>query len=140
MSLGFGLGAEVDVIGFLVSRYFGLRAYGEVYGYLFAIFTLGTGFGPVLMAICFDMTRSYDVALIGLAVALVGASILVSRLGSLSVPGTAERNEDCRLTPSSRTHPARHLIPGTPGRPAPASDRTFLRSPPSTQPAYRASA
>jgi predicted MFS family arabinose efflux permease len=86
MSLGFGLGAEVDVIGFLVSRYFGLRAYGEVYGYLFAIFTLGTGFGPVLMAICFDMTRSYDVALIGLAGALVGASILVSRLGPYRFP------------------------------------------------------
>jgi predicted MFS family arabinose efflux permease len=86
MSLGFGLGAEVDVIGFLVSRYFGLRAFGEVYGYLFAIFTLGTGFGPVLMAICFDMTRSYDVALIGLAVALVGASILVSRLGTYPFP------------------------------------------------------
>ena len=86
MSLGFGLGAEVDVIGFLVSRYFGLRAYGEVYGYLFAIFTLGTGFGPVLMAICFDMTRSYDVALIGLAGALVGASILISRLGAYRFP------------------------------------------------------
>ncbi len=86
MSLGFGLGAEVDVIGFLVSRYFGLRAYGEVYGYLFAIFTLGTGFGPVLMAICFDMTRSYDVALIGLAGALIGASILVSRLGPYRFP------------------------------------------------------
>jgi predicted MFS family arabinose efflux permease len=86
MSLGFGLGAEVDVIGFLVSRYFGLRAYGEVYGYLFAIFTLGTGFGPVLMAICFDMTRSYDVALIGLAGALVAASILVSRLGAYRFP------------------------------------------------------
>jgi predicted MFS family arabinose efflux permease len=86
MSLGFGLGAEVDVIGFLVSRYFGLRAYGEVYGYLFAIFTLGTGFGPVLMAICFDMTRSYDAALIGLAGALVGASILVSRLGAYRFP------------------------------------------------------
>jgi MFS family permease len=86
MSLGFGLGAEVDVIGFLVSRYFGLRAYGEVYGYLFGIFTLGTGFGPVLMAICFDVTQSYNVALVGLSCALVGASILVSRLGAYRFP------------------------------------------------------
>jgi len=39
-----------------------------------------------LMAICFDMTRSYDVALIGLAGALVGASILVSRLGAYRFP------------------------------------------------------
>src|SRR5690606_17794815 len=27
--LGLGLGAEVDIIGFLVGRYFGLRRYGE---------------------------------------------------------------------------------------------------------------
>jgi predicted MFS family arabinose efflux permease len=86
IALGFGLGAEVDVIGFLVSRYFGLRAYGEVYGYLFGIFTLGTGFGPLLMAVSFDITRSYDVALTGLAGALVCASILVSRLGPYRFP------------------------------------------------------
>ena len=29
IALGFGLGAEVDVIGFMVSRYFGLRSYGR---------------------------------------------------------------------------------------------------------------
>ena len=53
VSLGFGLGSEVDVVGFLVGRYFGLRSFGEIYGYVFAIFTLGTGFGPVL-AVSFD--------------------------------------------------------------------------------------
>ena len=39
-ALGFGLGAEVDVIGFMVSRYFGLRSFGEIYGCMFAIFTV----------------------------------------------------------------------------------------------------
>ena len=86
VSLGFGLGSEIDVIGFLVSRYFGLRAYGQIYGSLFAIFTLGTGFGPVLMAVCFDVTRSYNVALAGFGVALVCASLLVSRLGAYTFP------------------------------------------------------
>jgi predicted MFS family arabinose efflux permease len=86
VSLGLGLGAEIDVIGFLVSRYFGLRAYGEVYGYLFAIFTLGTGFGPVLMAVCFDMTQSYNAALMGLAAAVACASFLISRLGTYRFP------------------------------------------------------
>ena len=86
ISLGFSLGAEVDVIGFLVSRYFGLRGYAEVYGYLFGIFTLGTGFGPVLMALCFDLTGSYNVALAGLAVSLICASALISRLGDYPFP------------------------------------------------------
>jgi len=94
VSLGFGLGSEIDVIGFLVSRYFGLRAYGQIYGSLFAIFTLGTGFGPVLMAVCFDVTRSYNVALAGFGVALVCASLLVSRLGAYTFP--ARRMSDVR--------------------------------------------
>jgi MFS family permease len=86
VSLGFGLGAEVDVIGFLASRYFGLRAFGQIYGCLFAIFTLGTGLGPVLMAVSFDMTQSYDVTLTAFGIALVCASVLVSRLGPYRFP------------------------------------------------------
>jgi MFS family permease len=86
IALGFGLGAEVDVIGFLTGRYFGLRGYGEIYGYLFAIFTLGTGLGPVLMALAYDVTRSYDTTLTGFAAALLTASVLVSRLGAYRYP------------------------------------------------------
>jgi len=86
VSLGFGLGAEIDVIGFLVSRYFGLRAYAQIYGTLFGIFTLGTGFGPVLMALCFDLTGSYNTTLIGFGASLVCASLLVSRLGEYPFP------------------------------------------------------
>ena len=76
----------MDVIGFMVSRYFGLRAYGEIYGCLFAIFTVGTGLGPVLMGLSFDETRSYKLALAVFGVALVCASVLVSRLGRYNFP------------------------------------------------------
>ncbi|MGY9107317.1 MAG: MFS transporter, partial [Alphaproteobacteria bacterium] len=31
IGLGLGLGAEIDLMGFLVSRYFGLRSYGQIY-------------------------------------------------------------------------------------------------------------
>ena len=91
IALGFGLGAEVDVIGFMVSRYFGLRAYGEIYGCLFAIFTVGTGLGPVLMGLSFDETRSYKLALVVFGVALVCASVLVSRLGRYNFPARRSR-------------------------------------------------
>jgi MFS family permease len=91
IALGFGLGAEVDVIGFMVSRYFGLRSYGEIYGCMFAIFTVGTGLGPVLMGLSFDQTRSYAPALVVFGVALVCASLLVSRLGRYSFPSSASK-------------------------------------------------
>jgi predicted MFS family arabinose efflux permease len=91
ITLGFGLGAEVDVIGFMVSRYFGLRAYGEIYGCMFAIFTVGTGLGPVLMGLSFDAAGSYTTTLIGFGIALVCASILVTRLGAYTFPARGAR-------------------------------------------------
>jgi predicted MFS family arabinose efflux permease len=78
---GFSLGAEVDIVGFLVGRYFGLRRYGEIYGYIFAIFTVGSGVGPYLMGLSFDGTHSYAPALVAFACMLLTASILISRLG-----------------------------------------------------------
>jgi MFS family permease len=86
IGLGVGLGAEVDLIAFLVSRYFGLRSFGEIYGYLFGLFTFGTGLGPYLMGLSFDITRSYNVMLTLFAVFLIAASALISRLGPYAYP------------------------------------------------------
>jgi len=90
IALGFGLGAEVDVIGFMVSRYFGLRSYGAIYGCMFAIFTVGTGLGPVLMGLSFDQTHSYRLALAVFGVALACASVVISRLGRYNFPAQRE--------------------------------------------------
>ena len=79
--VGLGLGAEVDLIAFLLSRYLGMRAFGEIYGYLFALFMLGNGVGPVVLGASFQSTGSYTPALVACAAGLVLASVLVLRLG-----------------------------------------------------------
>jgi predicted MFS family arabinose efflux permease len=79
--LGTGIGAEVDIMAFLLGRYFGLSHYGAVYGTLLAIFTFGSGVGPWLIALSFDHFHNYTNALLGCAVALVAASALVTTLG-----------------------------------------------------------
>jgi predicted MFS family arabinose efflux permease len=84
--LGLGLGAEVDIIGFLVGRYFGLRRYGEIYGYIFAVFTVGTGVGPYLMGVSFDATANYKAALAGFCLLLVLSSVLIAMLGPYRYP------------------------------------------------------
>jgi spore maturation protein SpmB len=38
--VGLGMGAEADVIAYLVSRYFGLKAFGEIYGFAFGSFVV----------------------------------------------------------------------------------------------------
>ena len=83
---GLGLGAEVDIIGFLVGRYFGLRHYGQIYGYIFAAFTIGSGVGPYIMGLSFDVTGGYAPALLVFGAALIAAGILIARLGEYRSP------------------------------------------------------
>jgi len=78
--VGLGLGAEVDLIGYLQSRYFGLRAFGQVYGYLFAVFTVGAGIGPFVMGATFDAAGSYRPILIAFFGVLVVAAIAMLRM------------------------------------------------------------
>ena len=81
VSLGLAAGTEIDLIGYMSSRYFGLRKFGQLYGYLFAVFTIGSGLGPFLMGAAYGQSHSYDAALIGSGVMLTVASALILRLG-----------------------------------------------------------
>jgi len=78
---GLGMGAEGDLIAYLTSRYFGLKAFGELYGYAFGTFVLAGACGALLMGIGFDKTGSYSVPLIGFLAAIVVAIMLFSQLG-----------------------------------------------------------
>lgn len=78
--VGLGLGAEVDVMPYLLSRYFGFRSFGEIYGYTFAAFTIGLAIGPALMGWGFDLTGSYRTVLLLLLLVLSSALLLSFRL------------------------------------------------------------
>ena len=84
--LGLGLGSEIGIMAFLVGRYFGLRTFGEIYGYVMGVFLFGSGLGPSIMGFCYDLMHSYNVALAGFCAALLIASVLISRLGPYSYP------------------------------------------------------
>ena len=79
--IGLGMGAEVDIIAYLTSRYFGLRAFGEIYGYAFGSFVLAGALGPWLMGLGFDRYGSYDSVLVGFLLATLMAAALITRLG-----------------------------------------------------------
>lgn len=57
--LGLTLGAEVDVIVYLTTRFFGLRNFGALYGGLLAALSIGTATGPLLASMIFDRTGGY---------------------------------------------------------------------------------
>lgn len=84
--IGVGLGAEVDLIAFFISRYLGMRSFGEIYGYLFAIFMFGSGLGPFLMGLSFSRTGSYGTAIVGFGIGLIVASIAILMIGPYKYP------------------------------------------------------
>ena len=91
--VGLGMGAEVDIIAFLMSRYFGLRSLGATVGFAFAAFVIAGGLGPLVMGLAFDRTGSYRLPLAALGTAAIVAAALVTQLGPYrfgpSVPDNA---------------------------------------------------
>jgi MFS family permease len=79
--VGLGLGAEVDIIAYLTGRYFGLRAFGEIYGFAFGVFALAGALGPLIMGASFDLTGSYRLPLIAFLAGTMIAVVLMTRLG-----------------------------------------------------------
>jgi MFS family permease len=81
VTLGIGLGAEVDFMGYIVGRYFGMRFFGEIYGYLLALFAVGASIGPYVLGLSYDRTGSYETALWVTSMGVVCAIFMISRLG-----------------------------------------------------------
>ncbi|HEX7784455.1 MAG TPA: MFS transporter [Sphingobium sp.] len=77
----FAHGADGDLLAYLSSRYFGLRNYGQIYGFQFGAVALGSGVGPALMGQTHDAFGSYSVGLMAVAVGCVLAFLLCVRLG-----------------------------------------------------------
>ncbi len=71
--LGLTMGTELDAVAYLVTRHFGLRSFGTVFGVIGG--TLGlSGFGPLVINLTYDVTGSYVPALWGcIPLALLGS-------------------------------------------------------------------
>jgi predicted MFS family arabinose efflux permease len=61
--IGFSLGAELDIIAYLTSRYFRLENFGFLFGTIAGFLGLAASNGPVLLNAVFDATGSYIPAL-----------------------------------------------------------------------------
>jgi MFS family permease len=71
IALGLALGAELDLMGFLIARYFGLAQFGKIYGWLYFAFVFASGIGPLWVGAVRDSTGNYSLALVASAVGLV---------------------------------------------------------------------
>jgi hypothetical protein len=75
---GLAAGAEVDLLAYLVSRYYGLRHFGRIYAAVYVAFALGPGILVPLFGRLRDVSGSYAAGLAAVAagIGLCGALLL----------------------------------------------------------------
>ena len=78
--VGVALGAELDLIAFFTSRYFGMKNYGQIYGWQYVFYTVGAGLSPFAFGWVFDSYGTYDPALWASIGALLVAGLLMLTL------------------------------------------------------------
>jgi MFS family permease len=85
--VGVALGAELDLIAFFTSRYFGMKNYGRIYGWQYVFYTLGAGVSPLAFGIAYDRLGSYDPVLIASGIGLLIAGGLMLMMPKYGKPG-----------------------------------------------------
>jgi MFS family permease len=89
--IGIGIGAEFDLLGFYVRRYFGKLSYGKLYGSIFASFQFGSGIGSVAVAAGTAYFGGYA-PMLALMAGLV--AVVIGLLPSLGPMPGAARDDD----------------------------------------------
>jgi MFS family permease len=74
--IGVGAGGEAAITPYLLTRYFGLRAFSTLYGLTWTFYAAAGAIGPVILGRAFDSTGSYASLLVVLAVALALAAAM----------------------------------------------------------------
>lgn len=75
--VGIGLGSEYGGLPYILSRYFGLRAYGAIVGLMFGAVTLAQGIVPFLFDAAYDHFGSYRIAVWAVLAALTTGAALI---------------------------------------------------------------
>jgi predicted MFS family arabinose efflux permease len=85
LGIGLTIGAELDILAFTLSRYFGLVSFGRLYGLAYSVMILAAGCSPVLIA---RLARAgdYTPGIIVSAVGTFTATILVALLPKFTAP------------------------------------------------------
>lgn len=78
--VGLSAGTEYGLVPFCIPRYFGFRAYGEIYGVIFGAIMLLQGIAPFVMDLAFEAAGHYGPALVALSLTLLACSAAVAFL------------------------------------------------------------
>jgi MFS family permease len=78
---GLAAGAEVDLLAYLVSRYFGQRDFGRIYAGQYLFFVLGPGVLVPLFGVLRTATGGYQAPVLATAAGVMACSLLLLSMG-----------------------------------------------------------
>ena len=84
--MGLGIGAEHDVLAFLISRYFGTKAMGAMHGLAFSFSLIATALGQSLFGWVYQLRHSYGLGFVLSELLIVIAIALLACLGPYRFP------------------------------------------------------
>lgn len=80
--LGLMVGAEFDVLGYAIRRYHGRRAFGTLYGLVFAVFQLGSAIGIAAIGVLHGQSGDYGSGLVVTGSVAALAAVILTRFGA----------------------------------------------------------
>jgi MFS family permease len=75
------MNAQMPMLSYFYTRFFGMKAYGEIAGINMAVLSLVGGFSAPLVGNLYDRTGSYDLALVGMIAGYVLSALLYLIIG-----------------------------------------------------------
>lgn len=90
--LGVGLGAEVDLLPFLLTRYFGTNLLARLYGIAYSLSAVAAACGAALMGWRYDLSKSYSSGILCLLISMVVATFSLLLLPRYSSTATEQLN------------------------------------------------
>jgi predicted MFS family arabinose efflux permease len=86
--IGLSAGCEMDLLAYLLSRHFGLRNYGTLFGILMSALAVGTALGPLGASLVRDWAGSYDPVLWAVIPVFLLSALAVGTTGPYPEPAS----------------------------------------------------
>jgi predicted MFS family arabinose efflux permease len=77
---GYSAGSKLQIASYLTSRYGGIRNFGVIYGMITSLVVFGTGLGPMIAGMVYDLTGAYTAFLIAGTVGSLISGLLIMTL------------------------------------------------------------
>jgi MFS family permease len=76
--VGVSSGAQLQLLVYLTTRHFGMRAFGTIFGFISCALTIASGVGPILAGRIYDKTGDYRLLLIaGIPMSVIASLVML---------------------------------------------------------------